>query len=178
MIVGVSGKARSGKDSLYSLAVRDGWHKLSFALALKERAQLDWSLPWSAVDGEDKDVPTECLNGHTPREFLVDLGNLYRKYDPDYWIDKALMNTISDLNFMVTDVRFPNEAEAIKAKGGKLIRLERHPSRDHLVDDRTKAGVSETALDAYTGWDYVLLADKNHTMDDLKRFWETIKGEL
>jgi len=45
-------------------------------------------------------------------------------------------------NWIVTDVRFPNEVEAIKKAGGTVIRIDRinnpHPTSNHI---------SETALD-------------------------------
>lgn len=61
-------------------------------------------------------------------------------------------------NWLITDVRFPNEAKAIKDKKGILIRVERKgcPTSEHL---------SETALDSYKDWDYVI--DNNGTIDEL-----------
>jgi hypothetical protein len=53
-------------------------------------------------------------------------------------------------NWVITDVRFPNEVKCIKDRGGVIIRVERDetniPSK-HL---------SETALDHYGDFDYVL----------------------
>lgn len=61
-------------------------------------------------------------------------------------------------NWVITDVRFPNEAQAIKDKGGILIRLNRG-----LGDTGNHA--SETALDNYDGFDVVIA--NNGTIDDL-----------
>lgn len=69
-------------------------------------------------------------------------------------------------NWIITDVRFENEAEAIKNKNGILVRVERFgikPINSHL---------SETALDSYK-FDHVLI--NNSSIDDLK---ETINKEL
>lgn len=61
-------------------------------------------------------------------------------------------------NWIISDVRFPNEAEAIKKRDGILIKVVRDniPTMDHE---------SETALDNYNDWDYVI--DNNGTIEDL-----------
>ena len=67
-------------------------------------------------------------------------------------------------SWIITDVRFPNEAKAIKDKGGILIRCER---TYYTEDKRYKIGFdpfekehpSETALDSYKDWDYVIKND-------------------
>ncbi len=106
-------------------------------------------------------------------------------------------------NWIISDVRFPNEAEAIKNRGGINIRVERFcydSSEDFLVcnpdPELRKIGIqdyninktlslkeitdiakahgyvplseqheSETALDNYNDWDYVI--DNNGTIEDL-----------
>ena len=54
-------------------------------------------------------------------------------------------------NWIITDVRFPNEAEAVK-KRGILIRLE----CSEIQKKNTKEHISETALDDYKDFDYVI----------------------
>lgn len=79
-----------------------------------------------------------------------------------------LMYNINQSNWIITDVRFPNEAEAIKRRGGLLLRLESKRC------DYTDTHPSETALDDYGGkgnevrtdrWDKVIFNDG--TIDDL-----------
>jgi hypothetical protein len=59
---------------------------------------------------------------------------------------------------VIADVRFPNEAEAIKERGGKVIRINRH---NHGAVNTHK---SEIAMDNYM-FDHVLYNDG--TIDDL-----------
>lgn len=71
-------------------------------------------------------------------------------------------------NWIITDVRFPNEVKTIKDKGGIIIRIDRprligqinvHPDGSqitHLIDQHE----SETALDDYTEFDYTINNDK------------------
>jgi hypothetical protein len=59
-------------------------------------------------------------------------------------------------NWIITDVRFPNEAKAIKDRGGILIRINRPQYLDNGLVIRKDEHLSETALDDYDGFDYVI----------------------
>jgi hypothetical protein len=50
-------------------------------------------------------------------------------------------------NWIITDVRFPNEAEAIKQRGGVVIRI------NNPRIESTDKHLSETSLDSYKGFD-------------------------
>lgn len=56
-------------------------------------------------------------------------------------------------NWLITDVRFPNEADAVKARGGILVRIDRPGKED------TGTHPSETALDNYDKWDVRFIND-------------------
>ena len=76
-------------------------------------------------------------------------------------------------NWIITDVRFPNELEAIKKHNGLTIRINRDSVlRTGKVFD-TDNHESETALDNYQGFDYVI--DNNGTIEELK---EVVKDIL
>jgi hypothetical protein len=76
-------------------------------------------------------------------------------------------------NWIVTDVRFPNEADAIKNRGGILIRI----NRNSLSKDKIKNAIektngylpaeheSETALDNYNKFDYIV--ENNSSIEEL-----------
>lgn len=72
-------------------------------------------------------------------------------------------------NWIITDVRFPNEVKAIKDRGGIVIRVDRYTG-NILIDNDTHAITdwqhpSETVLDTYEDWDYVIYNDG--TIEDL-----------
>lgn len=69
-------------------------------------------------------------------------------------------------NFYVTDVRFPNEAEALKANGFFLVKIDR---RTRPQEERA-SHMSENALNNYKGWDFVI--DNN---DHLKYLYEQLQ---
>jgi hypothetical protein len=62
-------------------------------------------------------------------------------------------------NWIITDVRFPNEVEAIKKRGGIVIRI----NRNNIDNSSTRE--SETALDNYQGFDWTL--DNCGNIEDL-----------
>ena len=78
-------------------------------------------------------------------------GDLTRQLDPDIWIKLTLESEykIAPDILIITDVRFKNEAKAIKDSGGILIRME----SDRSEEDTHK---SETDLDYYNNFDLVI----------------------
>jgi len=66
--------------------------------------------------------------------------------------------------WIVTDVRFPNEAQAIKDRGGIVIRVDRPQYLDNGLVIRKDEHASETALDDYE-FDHVI--DNNGSIDEL-----------
>jgi len=178
VILGISGKAKAGKDLLFSSAEKGGFKKLSFAAELKRKVREDFDLTTEHTDGWLKETPCSRINNLAPRQLLIDLGNLYRKYADDYWIKRAFEHIKPPQNYAFTDVRYWNEAEAIRNHGGLLIRLERHPDRDSLVSEETKNSVSETALDKYPRFDFVLAAEDNKTPEQLAQFWQVVSAVI
>lgn len=85
---------------------------------------------------------------------------------PMYFGDRIVDEGLIYPNWVITDVRFPNEAKSIKERGGIIIRVNRYTG---LKDNH----ISETALDNYNDFDYVI--DNNGTIDDLI---EKVRGIL
>ena len=96
-----------------------------------------------------------------------------RKQDPDYWV-KRLVESLAGLNpdvAIVQDMRFPNEADAIKGMGGVVIKVTRLGAPDVSVHEHA----SEAALDNYRGWDYHLQA---RTVLELKEQVRKVYAEI
>ena len=85
-------------------------------------------------------------------------------------------------NWIITDMRFPNEYQAVKQRGGITIRVNRYNSTCVCVDDssldcltpcsRKPQHESEVALDHVTDWDYVI--DNSGTIEELVEKVRTI----
>ena len=196
MIIGISGKIGSGKDTAGQI-LQDvtGWEIRKFADALKDcvcriigctREQLEdrefkerplgeeWNL-WrvSGYTGEEYIFNTQkegietfggyyrpVLQNLTPRKILqlLDTEAGRQIIHPNIWVNATFAGfDKSKDNIIITDIRFPNELEAVKNRGGITIRLERG-------DGDTGDHPSETALDN-ANFDFVV--DNNGTIKEL-----------
>lgn len=118
---------------------------------------------------------THYMYGNTP--FIMQKDNSYKPNDLNHsgMSEQDMINLkaskINGCNWIITDVRFPNEANAIKERGGINIRIERGqainlPTDGSGIRDRILANQhpSETALDDYT-FNYVI--DNNGSIEEL-----------
>lgn len=96
----------------------------------------------------------------TPRWLLQRIGtDCFRcVISPDFWVNALFCSMEEGNNYVITDVRFPNEADMVKSNGGMLIRLNR---AGYIFSNH----ISETALDCYDGFDHVV--ENNGTIDEL-----------
>ena len=99
----------------------------------------------------------------TPRLLLQILGTEAGReiIHPNIWCNALFGNYTKETNWIITDVRFPNEADAIKERGGILIRL----TRTTPVAEEVAKHESETALDNYNKFDYII--DNRGTEEEL-----------
>lgn len=92
-----------------------------------------------------------CAKTLAVREVLQQVGTeVFRSMKKTCWIDSMLRDAAkhpSPTIVIVDDCRFPDEAEAIRAAGGKVIRLDR-PSDSVIVEH-----ISECALDNWPHFD-------------------------
>lgn len=87
-----------------------------------------------------------------------------RTQDPDYWVRKLFASIPNNLDVvMITDVRFPNEAEAITQRDGYTVNVQRlrEDGSQYYSDDRPSDHPSETALDNYN-WNFYLKIPNGH----------------
>lgn len=127
MIVGISGAAGAGKDTIGDAFVEHrGFLRMSFASTLK--GILSMLFNWRAEDWQDlkwKETPNENSYGLTPRQVAQSFGTDWGRnmINENIWIDATMrmLNTIGTGNWVFTDVRFPNEARAIREVGGILL---------------------------------------------------------
>lgn len=163
-IIGIHGKARSGKDTageyLYSRLLSNAIlpEKTSFAAPMKQMLSVGLNIPSVWLRSAIKDQQISDYNT-TPRHMMQTLGTEWgrKMIHPDVWVI-ALHNQIkgSSKTFIITDVRFENEADYCR-KHGMLIHI---VGRGGIDSDH----VSEKGLDVETG-DVVI--DNSGTINDL-----------
>jgi hypothetical protein len=88
-----------------------------------------------------------------------------RVYEKPY--DSGAYETRFPSQWIITDVRFPNEAKAILDKGGILIRMLRS------VDNPNSQHESEIALDNWENWSHVI-DNRDMTLEQLEQTVNTI----
>lgn len=169
MIIGVSGYLRSGKDEVGKIIQRLNNHfeVKKFAGKLKRIASLMTGIPVEKFEDQDfKDsmMPPEW-GEITVRQFLVDLGTkaIRNVVNKNAWVISAMVGYSEEKKWIFTDCRFPNEAQAIKDKGGVIIRVNREvPGVSQKLIDRPE---TETSLD---DWDFDYVIENMGTLQDLE----------
>jgi len=155
MLVGISGKKCVGKDTAgHYLELKYGFRRIGFADVLKRYA---CKFGWNG----QKDGPG--------RKFLQDLGMAVRTYNPTFWITQADKQRKREEkagyeDFVITDLRFRNEVEAIKEAGGIVVRIW---SKTEITTDPHP---SETELDDLIMMDYKIESVRN----DYNGFYEQL----
>jgi hypothetical protein len=165
MIIGLSGYAQSGKDTVAEYLVNErGFERVAFADPIREfLLELNPILEngihlTSVVDEFNWEIAKKKPE---VRRLLQATGVAARKHiDEDLWVIAALrkMNEVGK-QYVITDVRFQNEAVMIKQSGGHIWRVERQgigPVNEH---------VSEHDLD---NWEFDSYIHNNSTIEDLK----------
>ena len=132
-LIGITGKARSGKDTLAAYGwSRYSFTRIAFADPLKLAAQQMFGLSQEQTwDDRYKETIIPCW-GMSPRQMFQLLGNEAVKpvFGNDVWIKRwsmsyAVFRDTDDV--IVPDVRFDHEAAHIRSLGGGIIAVLRGP---------------------------------------------------
>lgn len=132
ILIGLTGPARCGKDTAAGFLIEQGFNRVSFADPLRDAVSAILREPGSALFGDaTKDTPIRPWwpKHVTPRLLLQAIGTQgVRNYvDPRFWIWLAEEKYDASLApVVVTDVRFLEEAEWVREKGGQIWRILRN----------------------------------------------------
>ena len=119
---------------LYDVCVKlYGW------AGLKEASYYD-------VHRDEKEQILPAL-GKSPRDILIAMGMKAREIHESTWLDLTML-TEADI-VIISDVRFPNEADAIHAAGGYLLKITR-PGLPEISDPNDP----DNKLASFSFWDY------------------------
>lgn len=130
-VIGFCGAAGAGKSTAaHWLTSRHGYRRERFAGPLKDMLRA-FGLTAAEVDGDRKETPLDVLCGRTPRQAMQFLGKEWGRdlLGPDVWV--AAWSRRADAigacggTVVADDVRFLNEAQAIRARGGVVVRIRR-----------------------------------------------------
>ena len=166
-ILGLSGWARNGKDTVADhLISKYGYERISFAAPMKEALyRLNPKITINNVVSTPIRIGVDIygwddLKTHGPevRELLQRFGTEVGRemFGEDFWVNAAIDSIEDGSRVVVSDVRYPNEADAIKKLGGEVWRVVRPGF------GAANGHASEHALNNYK-FDYIL--DNNSGME-------------
>lgn len=166
-LLGITGKAGSGKSTAAQVLLDAGWTRIKFADPLKDMLRAI-GLDDRHIEGHLKEVPCDLLRGKTPRWAMQTLGTEWGRecIAQDLWIALArrriALAMAAGLSVVVDDVRFENEAEVIRELGGMVLGLDRgdgaggHVSESGVLSDMEYPNAG--TLSELRGWmTYVFL---------------------
>ena len=156
MIIGISGKMYSGKSTVSDI-LRQSYPELGFidkpfAGPLKKSLASMFNENIANFYNQDFKNNHILLPNMTTREVMQKYGQAMRNIYKNFWIYLNLKDYKKEKNWLIPDVRFRNEADAIQDLGGVVVRIESKrslPSTD----------VSETALDNYENFHIIITND-------------------
>lgn len=162
IIIGITGKKRSGKDTFADFIIKNSngtASKMSFADSLKDEVAQMLNISRARIE-DDKSFFRPLLQWY---------GTEWRRgnFGSDYWITQ-LKNRVSmsaSKVVIVPDVRFRNEAELIKQMKGTLVRVEKEGENS---DDRH---ASEIDMDGYEPDVLIVAKSGDHETLRLKAAW-------
>jgi len=166
VIIGLSGYAQSGKDTVAKILVENyGYSRIAFAdiirvacYRLNPIVTYDGMRLAHLVDLEGWEIAKTLPE---VRRLLQTMGSEIGRdlIDPQIWIELTLSNTKKTDNIVISDVRFKNEAEEIKWRHGQVWRISRI-ERDGPINIHR----SETDMDS---WDFDQYISNNGTIEEL-----------
>lgn len=120
------------------------------------------------TDGHLKEVPCLILNGHTPRYAMQTIGTEWGRgiIGDSLWVN-AWRSTLPKGNIVVDDVRFENEADAVRELGGVVVRIVR--------GDTISVGDHESErLDLQEDW----RIDNNRSVDAMQNEFDAVIASI
>lgn len=141
MVIGICGLISSGKDTIADYLIKNHtFHKISFADKLKDSVSAMFSWDRELLDGktnesrkwrEEVDAYWTSETGRTitPRLVLQEFGTecMRNGFYDGIWVSLTKKKIIENpnMNFVLPDTRFPNEAKMLYDIGGEVWRVKR-----------------------------------------------------
>jgi hypothetical protein len=166
-LIGISGKARSGKDEIAShLWAQYGFTRISMAYPLKQAAQYAFGLTNAqAFNDQYKEIVIPYW-GLSPRQMWQKLGRTAREtFGDDIWVKRWRLSYASIMDtddVVVPDIRHDWELYEVRSLGGIVVEIRRDRAGlfGSTADDVSEAGLSVPP-------DYII--DNNGTLAELRQ---------
>ena len=170
-IIGLVGFIGSGKGTVADILVeRHGFIKESFANSVKDAVSVIFGWDRKLLEGDTpesrvwREIPDEFWSRKLEKEFsprlaLQLMGTEAGRdvFHSDLWVHTVERRCNPSKNYVIADVRFPNEIKMIKNLGGKIVRVRRGENPKWYDTALNQINTHEDNL-----W---LLQDRNDLMD-------------
>ncbi|KAF1049339.1 deoxynucleotide monophosphate kinase family protein [Xylophilus sp.] len=150
-LIGLAGRARTGKTTVADrLTAEYGYSNLSFAAPIREFVAQLTGITLAELENTEVKEAVILWIGKSPRQLMQTLGTEWGRQlvREDFWVRRALAaaETIPGGRAVISDVRFDNEAEAIRAAGGVVLHIVR-PDALEVSSHPSEAGVARDPRD-------------------------------
>ena len=183
MIIGLSGYAQTGKDTVADYLVKSyGFVRVAFADPIREALyKLDPKIRFGESSGVSLSHAVDRVGWEEVKKISTDARELLQRlgtevgrdmFGNDFWVNQAILRAKEHRKVVISDVRYVNEAEAVRLQGGLLFRI----NKNNVAE--VNKHESEKNLNDYK-FDHVI--NNNSTKEDLyktidnffvKRIWE------
>lgn len=182
ILIGLCGAAGSGKGAAANRLVKShGFIELAFADPLYAAVSAITGKPVGWLkDRVHKERPLHWCGGKSPRELLQLLGTEFGRsmIHEDIWVTRAMRSVVEARDsgcpgVVITDVRFDNEAVAIREEGGVILEVVR--PGDGCLSAEAAGHASEAGISR----EHILASIANQgTLSDLDAAVDAVLGTL
>lgn len=176
MLIGISGYKGSGKDTVTEIMKKylefNGsfiTYKYAFADPIKKGLSSAFDIPLHYFyDGMMKEQTVDHI-GVSPRFLMDTFGTGYAQntLGKDVWINQMkhrYQNTHGNFHFIVSDVRFKAEENAVRDLGGVIVKVHRPDiERDHSLESESEIDMIVGDYEVYN--DYVEISNSGSISD-------------
>ena len=173
-LIGLIGKAGSGKDTLADEIAPLGWEKVAFADSLKHMCMDYLGLSYEDAYTQEGKMRMNPEWGVTNRTILQKVGTdaMRNGFDKDVWVKILQMRIRKMLDegrkAVITDCRFDNEARMVEGMGGLIVEVVRDSQSQNLSAEEQKHASEQPVNRGFVAF----TVDNNGQKSMLKRSFE------
>lgn len=149
VLIGLIGPKESGKDTLADYLVSHyRFQKHAFADPIKQICRIMFLLDPEQLNDHTLKETIDKKWGLTPRQMMQKLGTdvIRNIWDNDFWLKHIDFRLDFNNDIVISDVRFPNEAQWIKDRGGILVRIDDGRINNSSKDDTHESETSNADI--------------------------------
>lgn len=183
LVIGFGHRRKMGKDTAANFLA--GHIRMTTKRRLVNRARFASKIKaiaydlygWAGIQDEEyyeehpeaKDTILPLLGNKTVRDVWIAIGEFFRVVYPETWVRYPFARYVNSDFLIISDVRHPNEGDAIIQSGGYVFKVE-NPRITIVTDDPV-----DCDMDNYPRFAGTIINDGDHALLN-KRVIETIGG--